>query len=109
MTIYVHKKEVGQHFGLTEVVDKVVRLFADLTGLLRGFVQYLPTCVQHVGLVKIMDDAVKKAKNKARVRDLQQATAQQAASREEEVMVNDKTFIVDVVPWTFPRKVGLQF
>ena len=50
-----------------------------------------------------IDDVVKKAEDKASVRDLQQATAQQAAAREEKVTA------VDVVPWTFPRKVGLQF
>ncbi len=49
-----------------------------------------------------MDDAVKKAEDKARARDLQQATAQQAAAREEKVTA------VDVDPWTGPRKVGTK-
>ena len=42
---------------------------------------------------------MKKAEDKARVRDLQQATAQQAAARGEKVTA------VDVDPWTGPRKV----
>ena len=49
-----------------------------------------------------MDDAVKKAEDKARARDLQQATAQQAAAREEKVTA------VDVDPWTGPQKVGAK-
>ena len=79
------------------MVDKVVRLFADHANLLRGFMQYLPTRVQHVGLAEKLDDTVKKAKDKARARDLQQAMAQQAAAREEKVMVDNKNSIVDVV------------
>ena len=49
-----------------------------------------------------IDDAVKKAEDKARERDLQQARAQQATAREEKVTA------VDVVPWTGPQKVGPQ-
>ena len=75
----------------------MVRLFADHANLLRGFMQYLPTRVQHFGLAEKLDDTVKKAKDKARARDLQQAMAQQAAAREEKVMVDNKNSIVDVV------------
>ena len=50
-----------------------------------------------------IDDVVKKAEDKASVRDLQQATAQQAAAREEKVTA------VDVVPWTGPQKVVPQY
>ena len=42
---------------------------------------------------------MKKAEDKAMARDLQQATAQQAAARGEKVTA------VDVDPWTGPRKV----
>ena len=49
-----------------------------------------------------MDDAVKKAEDKARVRDLQQTMAQQAAAWEEKVTA------VDVDPWTGPQKVGAK-
>ena len=53
MNRYVHKRnEAGQHFWLSEVVDTVIRLFADHTNLLRGFIEYLPTCVEDAGLAK---------------------------------------------------------
>ena len=100
MNRYVHKtNEAGQYSWLSEVVDTVIRLFADHPNLLRGFIEYLPTCVEDIGLAKKIDDAVKKAEDKARARDLQQATAQQAAAWGEKVTA------VDVDPWTGPRKV----
>jgi hypothetical protein len=37
---------------LSEVVDTVIHLFADHADLLRGFIEYLPTCVEDVGLAK---------------------------------------------------------
>jgi hypothetical protein len=78
----------------------VIRLFADQADLLRGFIEYLPTCVEDVGLAGKIDDVVKKAEDKARVRDLQQATAQQAAAG------GDKVTAVDVDPWSGQQKLG---
>ncbi len=49
-----------------------------------------------------IDDAVKKAEDKARARDLQQATAQQAAARGEKVTA------VDVDPLSGQQKVGAK-
>ena len=49
---------------------------------------------------KKMDDVVKKAKDKARARDLHQAMAQQATAQKEEVTVDEGTSVVDVVPLT---------
>ncbi len=77
----------------------VIHLFADHADLLRGFIEYLPTCVEDVGLAEKIDDGVKKAEDKARARDLQQATAQQAAARGEKVTA------VDVDPWSGQPKV----
>ena len=46
--MYIKNEAIWQ----SEVVDTVIRLFEDHTDLLRGFIEYLPTCVEDVGLAK---------------------------------------------------------